>query len=388
MFIQYYLAMKMGLALVLSSCGSPTTPSLSSWPSRSALRSPVYTHTRTHGRLSPDFAALSTHSPRRRTFVIPPVLPSSRKLVSSASLPQLNFNRSLLTPPPRATRRHHPRQHRQTTSYADTIKASCVAFDKRNQFRANLVVSHLERLGRRAERGQIGRFPGTDKPNRSEKHGPTAYEALESSGYVPNATPTSRPETFDCYMGVATEDYVHNLRDEMDVYYSTGTLRAFLSGRISFAMQLGGSLMAVDTACSSSNVAVYLGAHVSWTRPRPLPQSYWSMQAADGYSRSEGCGVFVLKRLGDAITENDTIAGVIRGIEVNQSGLAHSIPFPHAPTQAALFSTVLDSAGIDASRVNVVEAHGSGTQAGHPNEVENLRSVQLPPRPFPLQILS
>lgn len=51
----------------------------------------------------------------------------------------------------------------------------------------------------------------------------TAYEALEDSGYVPDSTPTSRPETFGCYIGVATHDYLQNLRNDIDVYYSTGT---------------------------------------------------------------------------------------------------------------------------------------------------------------------
>ena len=36
-----------------------------------------------------------------------------------------------------------------------------------------------------------------------------------------------------------------------------GTLAAFLSGRISYAMQLGGPSITVDTACSSSLVAIY-----------------------------------------------------------------------------------------------------------------------------------
>jgi acyl transferase domain-containing protein len=80
--------------------------------------------------------------------------------------------------------------------------------------------------------------------------------------------------------------------------------------------------------------------------------------SADGYSRGEGCGVFVLKRLSDAIAENDNILGVIRGVEVNQSGLAHSITHPHSPTQAALFKKLLEKSGVDANRVNVVEAHG------------------------------
>ncbi|KAJ7216777.1 polyketide synthase [Mycena haematopus] len=230
----------------------------------------------------------------------------------------------------------------------------------------------------------------------------TAYEALEDSGYVPNATPTSRSETFGCYIGVATGDYVQNMRDDIDVYYSTGTLRAFLSGRISFAMQLSGPSIVVDTACSSANVAVYLGARalmngdcdsalVGGVNAISSPDMFLGLDrghflsstgqcksfdaSADGYSRSEGCGVFVLKRLRDAIAENDNILGVIRGIEVNQSGLAHSITYPHAATQAALFRKVLETSGIDPSRVNVVEAHGTGTQAGDPNEVESVRSV-------------
>lgn len=82
--------------------------------------------------------------------------------------------------------------------------------------------------------------------------------------------------------------------------------------------------------------------------------------SADGYSRSEGCGMFVLKRLSDALAENDHILGVIRGVEVNQSGKSHSITHPHAPTQAALFERTLRNAGIPADRVNVVEAHGTG----------------------------
>lgn len=97
--------------------------------------------------------------------------------------------------------------------------------------------------------------------------------------------------------------------------------------------------------------------------------------SADGYSRSEGCGMFVIKRLADAVAENDNILGVIRGIELNQSGLAHSITHPHAPTQAILFKQVLSNTGIDANRINVVEAHGTGTQAGDPNELESIRSI-------------
>lgn len=50
----------------------------------------------------------------------------------------------------------------------------------------------------------------------------TAYEALENSGYVPNDTPSFQQQTFGCYIGAATHDYLQNLRDNIDVYYSTG----------------------------------------------------------------------------------------------------------------------------------------------------------------------
>ncbi|KAF9464084.1 beta-ketoacyl synthase, partial [Collybia nuda] len=245
----------------------------------------------------------------------------------------------------------------------------------------------------------------------------TAYEALEDSGYVPNSTPTSKPESFGCYIGAATHDYLQNLRNDIDVYYSTGTLKAFLSGRISYAMQLSGPSVVVDTACSASNVALYQGARALMNRDcdsamvggvniisspdmflgldrghflSPTGQCKAFDASADGYSRGEGCGIFILKRLSDALAENDRILGVIRGIEINQSGLAHSITHPHAPTQASLFKRILENSNIDADRVNIVEAHGTGTQAGDPNELESIRSVFATKRSLdnPLQITS
>ena len=108
--------------------------------------------------------------------------------------------------------------------------------------------------------------------------------------------------------------------------------------------------------------------------------------SADGYCRGEGCGVFVLKRLSDALDENDRILGVIRGIEVNQSGKAQSITHPHVPTQATLFRHLLSNSGVDANSVNVVEAHGTGTQAGDKNEMRSIRQVlavgRLPNNPL------
>ncbi|KAF2199798.1 hypothetical protein GQ43DRAFT_442160 [Delitschia confertaspora ATCC 74209] len=97
--------------------------------------------------------------------------------------------------------------------------------------------------------------------------------------------------------------------------------------------------------------------------------------SADGYCRSEGCGIFVLKRLKDALAENDRVYGIIRGISVNHCGNASSITHPHVETQQKLFKSVLTKAQIDPSSIGVVEAHGTGTQAGDAVEIASIESV-------------
>ncbi|KAF9025638.1 hypothetical protein BDZ89DRAFT_1161644 [Hymenopellis radicata] len=226
----------------------------------------------------------------------------------------------------------------------------------------------------------------------------TAYEALEDAGYVPNATESFNPDTFGCYIGATGNDYVHNLRKDIDVYYVTGNVNAFLSGRLSYVFQLGGPCLVIDTACSSSAVAVYQGARALMNRDcnaalvggvnmflgldrghflSPTGQCKSFDESADCYSRSEGCGLFVMKRLSDALAEQDHIWGVIRAVDVNHNALATSITHPHVPTQIKLLQTVLENAAIHPGRVNVVEAHGTGTRAGDPTELESLRAVFL-----------
>ncbi|KAI1261343.1 hypothetical protein F5Y18DRAFT_202343 [Xylariaceae sp. FL1019] len=229
-----------------------------------------------------------------------------------------------------------------------------------------------------------------------------AFEALEDSGYAPNSTATFQENTFGVYVGVATNDYVDNLRDHIDVYYSPGTLRAFLSGRISYAFNFLGPSIVVDTACSSSLVALHqacraiqLGectaALAGGVNTISSPDMYKGLARAhflspsgqckpfdaraDGYSRAEGCGLVVVKKLSAAIEENDHIYGIIRGIGVNQCGTAKSITHPDHTTQAALFHQVLTSSHTAPDSIDVVEAHGTGTQAGDNAEVSSLRNT-------------
>lgn len=243
------------------------------------------------------------------------------------------------------------------------------------------------------------------------------HRALENAGYVPDSTPSFARETFGCFIGNATLDYVDNLRNNIDVYYSPGTLRAFLSGRISYAFKWSGPSITLDTACSSSLVAIHQAARAlaagecraavaGGVNVITSPDMYLGLdrahflsptgqckafdKAADGYCRSEGCAAVVLKRLSDAVNENDNILGVIKATAVNQSGQASSITHPHAPTQEKLFHEVLSKAGMWPEDVSVVEAHGTGTPAGDPNEIRGIRNVFCKGRSLgnPLHIMS
>lgn len=84
-----------------------------------------------------------------------------------------------------------------------------------------------------------------------------AQAALDDAGYVEDSSPSFQRASTGCYIGLATGDYAANLRSDIDVFYSCGTLRAFHSGRISYFYKFSGPSLVTDTACSSSMVSIY-----------------------------------------------------------------------------------------------------------------------------------
>jgi len=101
---------------------------------------------------------------------------------------------------------------------------------------------------------------------------------------------------------------------------------------------------------------------------------------ADGFVRGEGCGVVVLKRLSDAISDNDRVLAVIRGSAVNQDGRSTVLAAPNGLAQEALLRDALENAQLTPDRVGFVETHGTATPLGDPIEVEALASVLGAPR--------
>lgn len=101
---------------------------------------------------------------------------------------------------------------------------------------------------------------------------------------------------------------------------------------------------------------------------------------ADGYCRGEAVATVLVKRLTDAVVDDDHILGVIRAISTNHSSSSESITRPHGVTQEKLFRRILSQAGLRPEDISYAEMHGTGTQAGDTVELGSVSTVLAPER--------
>ena len=227
-----------------------------------------------------------------------------------------------------------------------------------------------------------------------------SWEALERAGLA-GALSTDT----GVFVGVSELGYRDKVLREghaLDAYFGSGNTHSTASGRLSYYLGITGPNLAIDTACSSSLVSVALavkslrlqechvalagGAQTQLSPESHITASQSKMLAsdgrcktfdnrADGYVRSEGCGIFVLKRLSDAIADGDQVLAQIRGIAVNHDGYTSGLTVPSGPAQQAVIQKALTDGGVQPDQVNYIEAHGTGTSLGDPIEMGALEAV-------------
>ncbi|KAK3903617.1 hypothetical protein C8A05DRAFT_14423 [Staphylotrichum tortipilum] len=235
----------------------------------------------------------------------------------------------------------------------------------------------------------------------------TAYEALEMAGFVPGRTPSSHSSRVGTYYGQASDDYREvNASQKIGTYGIPGTERAFGNGRINYFFNFQGPSFNVDTACSSGLAAVQAACSALWageadtviagglnviTSPdiycmlgkghflSPTGQCKVWDAGADGYCRGDGVGSVVIKRLEDALADNDVVLATILSGATNHSSESISITQPHAGIQKDNYRRVLDRAGVSPLDVSYVELHGTGTQVGDAVESESVVDFFAPP---------
>ncbi|KAL2751801.1 hypothetical protein ACRALDRAFT_1053174 [Sodiomyces alcalophilus JCM 7366] len=230
----------------------------------------------------------------------------------------------------------------------------------------------------------------------------STYEALENAGIPLNSLKGSKTAV---YVAEFPRDYdrmAYKDLPQLHRLHVTGKGDAILSNRISYLLDLKGPSLTIDTGCSGSLVALHQACQSIRTGESDLaivggsqlilhPDQTLSMNQigmmnpdgkcyvfddrGDGYARGEGTAAVVLKRLDEAIKDNDPIQAVIVHSGVNQDGKTQGIQLPNADAQAALAKSVYEEAGLDPAKTVYVEAHGTGTQVGDAAEMSSIYQV-------------
>nr|VFJ45201.1 MAG: thioester reductase domain-containing protein [Candidatus Kentron sp. DK] len=230
-----------------------------------------------------------------------------------------------------------------------------------------------------------------------------AWEALENAGRVPGEL-TNR--AVGIFIGISQMEYgvlmASGRPEEISAYMGTGASLAYTAGRLSYVLGLQGPSLALDTACSSSLVALHLAcqglregeselalaggvnlnlspettvflSRVQGLSPDGRCKTFDA--SADGFSRGEGCGIVVLKRLPDALADGDNVLAVIRGSAIIHDGPSSGFTVPNGLSQEKTIRRALERARVAPAQISYVETHGTGTSLGDPIEVGALGAI-------------
>ncbi|OCL02964.1 putative polyketide synthase [Glonium stellatum] len=225
-------------------------------------------------------------------------------------------------------------------------------------------------------------------------------ECLENAGEV-----NYRGKMIGCYVGTFGEDWLHMFgKDNQNTggYILSGHGDLMIANRVSFEFDLQGPSMVIKTGCSASLVGLHeacralhsgdcTGAIVAGTSLIMGPTTTAAMtlegvlspngscksfdSAADGFARGEAIVSVYVKRLDDAIRDENPIRAIIRNTGTNSDGRSQGLMAPNGKAHEALMRKVYRDAGLDPGHTGFVECHGTGTATGDPIEVNAVGNV-------------
>ncbi|WP_433196913.1 SDR family NAD(P)-dependent oxidoreductase [Nocardia sp. CA-107356] len=185
-------------------------------------------------------------------------------------------------------------------------------------------------------------------------------------------------------------------------YAVTGSALSIIANRLSYVLDLHGPSLVVDSACSSSLAAVDLAlrlladdavpfAIVGGVNLTLLPHTSEYLAesgflapdgrckpfdaTADGYTRSDGCTVVVLRRTADALRDGQRVYAEILGAAVGSDGRSNGLYAPNGRAQQDIIRTAWARAGLEPRSGGYIECHGTGTPLGDAVEVGALAAV-------------
>ncbi|MCP4049834.1 MAG: SDR family NAD(P)-dependent oxidoreductase [bacterium] len=231
-----------------------------------------------------------------------------------------------------------------------------------------------------------------------------AWHALEDAGFDPYSyqgiTGIFCGTGFNNYLQQNITDFKNPLSSSRSYSTYIGNEKDMLATRVAYKLNLTGPCLTIQTACSTSLVAVHMACQsllcyesdinlaggVSIHLPSKSGyvcsenfigsnngQTRTFDAKASGTVISQGAGIVVLKRLEDAINDNDHIYAVIKSSAINNDGAAKAgYTAPGITGQRNLIETCLELAEFPADTVSYIEAHGTGTPVGDPIEIAAL----------------
>jgi len=228
-----------------------------------------------------------------------------------------------------------------------------------------------------------------------------AWEALEDAGLPLEAVAGSRTGV---YLGIMWKDYLglqSRDRSLLNGFSATGNVFAFAPGRISYTFDLRGPSVAIDCACAASLASVHAACQSLWLGEAPMalaggvnlmlsPDANIMLSKAgvlspegrcktldadaDGFVRSEGAGIVVLKPASQ-LASADRVYGFIRGSAMTHNGRNEWIMAASADGQQEALGEAYRVAGVDPATVDYVELHGTALKKGDPIEAKSLSAV-------------
>ncbi|ELT96002.1 hypothetical protein CAPTEDRAFT_113438, partial [Capitella teleta] len=220
----------------------------------------------------------------------------------------------------------------------------------------------------------------------------TTEHALQDAGIHPDKV----PKDTGVYIGMGIIDCPGTVSDNRHLYNGhtvQGFAHTCAANRVSHYYGLDGPSCAVDTACAASMSALHVAIMSMWNKECRIaiagatshvysPECVIAFsqlgvlsatgncapfdESNNGYVRSEGTGIVVLKHIDDALRDNDHIYCLVRGTCSAHNGYSMSLTLPSAPAQIELIQRCYEQFGIDLARIPYVEAHGTGTPVGDP----------------------
>lgn len=181
-----------------------------------------------------------------------------------------------------------------------------------------------------------------------------------------------------------------------------GLVPNIMTGRVANRFDLMGPNYIIDAACSSSLIAVELAAGELRagnadmmlaggvnTTTSPLVYSVFCSvdalspsgsirpfsSAANGTVLGEGAGAVVLKRLEDALRDDDRIYAVVKGVGQSSDGKSSGLMAPRLEGEVLAMRRAYELSGLDPATIGLVEAHGTGIPLGDRTEITALREI-------------